>query len=345
MLRLSYLLNMPFVLGGPEALMVEPSGACNLRCPLCPTGLGITKREKYLLSAEEFERALGWFRWTLRTISFWNYGEPFMNRDLAKMIAVASRYRIRTFVSSNGTFVDGPLLDDVLAAGLTQLNVSIDTPHKEFYANYRVRGDFDRVERNIRRAVERKRALGAKTEIVAQYMLMSGSEDVDAIIAHGMSLGVDKVLVKTIGIGSSVPKPSNKDWAFMPERDENNRYASKDDLRVKIGWDDKRCQYIWGRMVLTSDGQCVPCCRDQMAQFKLGSVADGAALPSVWNAPEYRRYRRHIRETQKKEVMCQRCPEVMREAAEPGFVFTAPPGSAPGEAEPRRELTTADADA
>lgn len=324
MLRLSYLLDMPFVLGGPEALMVEPSAACNLRCPLCPTGLGITERERYLLSAEAFESALGWFRWTLRSISFYNYGEPFLNRDLAGMIAVASRYRIRTIVSTNGHFLDRPMLDDVLAAGLTELIVSIDTPHRDRYARYRVRGDFDRVVRNITHTVERKRALGAGTEIVAQYMLMSGSEDIDAILEHGRTLGVDKILVKTIGIGSSVPEPGGSDWAFLPDAEEHRRYAGLEDLRVKIGWDDRRCRYIWGRMVLTADGQCVPCCRDQMAQFKLGSVAGGSALPAVWNAPAYRRYRRHIRETQKKEVMCQRCPEVLHEAREPSYVFAVP---------------------
>ena len=36
LLDLSYRLNLPFSLGGPVSLMVEPSAACNLRCPLCP---------------------------------------------------------------------------------------------------------------------------------------------------------------------------------------------------------------------------------------------------------------------------------------------------------------------
>ena len=42
LLGLSYRFDLPFVIGGPAALMVEPSAACNLRCPLCPNGIRIT---------------------------------------------------------------------------------------------------------------------------------------------------------------------------------------------------------------------------------------------------------------------------------------------------------------
>lgn len=321
---LSYRLNLPVVLGGPVSLMVEPSGACNLRCPLCPTGLKLTTRDGYTLSPEAFERALGWFRYTLTTITFWNYGEPFLNRDLARMVALATRHGILTQMSTNGMFLERPMLDEILEAGLTRLIVSVDTPDPEVYPRYRIRGDFDRVVRGFRHAAERKRALGARTELIAQYMLMQDSEDMDSMIAHGRSIGADKVLVKTIGIGSAVPEPAEREWALMPEADEFNRYVSREDVRSKVNWDDARCSYIWRRMVLNSDGHCVPCCRDQMAEFDLGSVAGGRTLAAVWNGAGYRRYRREIRETQRKAVMCQRCPELLRKEMEPGMVFAAP---------------------
>lgn len=324
LLALSYKLDLPFVLGGPLSLMVEPSAACNLRCPFCPTGIRVTKRDGYTLAPEDFERALGWFRYTIQSITFWNYGEPFLNRDLPKMIEVATRNDIRTQVSTNGHFLEGPLLDEVFAAGLTRLLISVDTPHAELYDRYRVGGDFETVERNFRHAVARKRALGAKTDITAQYMVMRDSEDIDAMIAHGRSLGADKVVVKTIGIGSAVPQPTSQEWSMMPERDEFNRYVSKDDIRSKIQWDDDvRCNYIFRRMVLNADGTCVPCCRDQLAKFKLGTIKDGGSLASIWNSAAYREYRRNIRDTQKSEVMCQRCAELVREELDPGYVFTA----------------------
>lgn len=323
LLGMSYRLNLPFVLGGPQSLMVEPSAGCNLRCPLCPTGLGTTTRKRLTLSAEEFERALGWFRYTIGTVTFWNYGEPFLNRDLAQMVAVAARHHIRTQMSTNGHFLTGDRLDDVLLAGLDRLIVSIDTPDRNAYARYRVRGNFDRLEAGVRHAVARREALGARTEIVVQYMLMQGNEDVEAMIAHGRSLGADKVLVKTIGIGSAVEEPGEREWSFMPELEEHNRYVSREDVTAKVSWDDARCSYIWRRMVLNADGACVPCCRDQRAEFELGSVEGGRTLAAVWNGPGYRSYRRHIRRTQKEATMCRRCPERVRQEIDPGIVFEA----------------------
>jgi radical SAM protein with 4Fe4S-binding SPASM domain len=323
LLDFSYRLDLSFVLGGPVTLMVEPSARCNLRCPLCPTGIRVTKRDGYTLAPEDFERALGWFRYTIQTVTFWNWGEPFLNRDLAKMVAIASRNDIRSLISTNGHYLDRPMLDDILAAGLTRLMVSVDTPNPDLYDRYRVGGDFELVERNFRHAVERKRALGAKTDIVAQYIIMSGSEDIDAMIAHGQSLGADKVLVKTLGIGSSVPAPTNEEWSLLPESEEYQRYVSRDDIRSKVLWEDARCTYIWQRMVLNADGTCVPCCRDQVAKFHLGSIQDGGSLPTVWNSKAYRQYRREIRATQKAEIMCQRCAILVRQELDPGFVFTA----------------------
>jgi radical SAM protein with 4Fe4S-binding SPASM domain len=324
LLDLSYRLDLSFTFGGPTTLMVEPSALCNLRCPLCPTGIGVTKRDGYTLSAADFERALGWFRYTIQSITFWNYGEPFLNRELAKMVGIAARNGIHTQVSTNGHFLERPMLDDIFSAGLTRLLVSVDTADASLYDRYRVGGDFQAVERNFRHAVARKRALGAKTDLVAQYMLMRDGEDIDAMIAHGRDLGADKVLVKTIGIGSSVPQPTNTEWSLLPEKDEFNRYISRDDVRSKIQWDDDhRCTFIWRRMVLNSDGTCVPCCRDQLAKFRLGSVKGGGTLASVWNSRAYRDYRRDIRATQKSEVMCQRCAELVREELDPGFVYDA----------------------
>jgi MoaA/NifB/PqqE/SkfB family radical SAM enzyme len=307
--------------------MVEPSSACNLRCPLCPTGLGITHRERPTLSAAEFERALGWFRHTIAIVTFWNYGEPLLNRELPAMVAFAARRGIRTRISTNGHFLEAATIDALLSAGLSQLIISLDTPDAELYPRYRVRGKLERVERNFRRAVERKRALGARTEIIAQYMLMQGSEDVDAMIAHGEALGADKVVVKTIGIGSSVPEPGNREWALMPEDERHRRHVSRDDLRARVQWEDARCTYVWRNMVLNSDGGCVPCCRDQNAEHDLGKTGGSRTLAAVWNGAAYRDFRRSIRETQRDAVMCQRCPQLVHRDIDPGAVFERAPAA------------------
>src|SRR5262249_33761814 len=195
------------------------------------------------------------------------------------------RYHIASQISTNGHFLEGPMLDELFAAGLTLLKVSIDTPNAELYTRYRVGGDFERVVHGFRHAVARKRALGARTTIEAQYIAMRDTEDLDAIIAHGRELGADQVRVKTLGIGSSIPNPTEKEWSLMPEADELDRYVDHNEFHPKVHWDDARCTYIWRRMVLNADGKCLPCSHDQLVKFELGTIKNGKSLASVWNGP------------------------------------------------------------
>jgi radical SAM protein with 4Fe4S-binding SPASM domain len=320
LLNAAYRANLARIPAGPEGLMVEPSSLCNLRCPLCPTGMRVTKRDRPSLSFEQFKAALGIYRYTLRYITFWNYGEPLLNRELPEMVGYASRYAIETQISTNGAFLDDEWASRLMEAGLTRLIVSIDTPHEALYARYRVRGDYQQVIRNVRGAVARKQTLRARTAIVLQYMLMSGTEDLDAIVAQGEDLGADEVVVKSIGIGSFVARPTQQHFTLMPRNPDYQRYPLPE-LRAKEPWGDTRCSYVWRRMVLCSDGTCLPCCRDQTSEFELGRTTDGTTLARVWNSPAYARFRRDIRRTMQTARMCQRCPELTKPNVDPGLVY------------------------
>ena len=47
--RISKLIKLSKPFGYPLTLMVEPTNICNLKCPLCPTGAGLVKRQKGFL--------------------------------------------------------------------------------------------------------------------------------------------------------------------------------------------------------------------------------------------------------------------------------------------------------
>lgn len=317
----SYATNSSVVVGGPLVLMIEPSAACNLRCPLCPTGRGNTGRSSGTLTFETFKQALRGIKWTVKYINFWNYGEPFLNRELAKMVHYAARWSIQTQVSTNGHFLRRSALDEVLAAGLSRLIVSVDTPNPELYGRYRVGGDYDSVIEGFQHAVERRTALGARTRIVALYIMMSQSECLDEIIAHGCRIGADEIVVKTLFIGSAVEVPSEQEWALMPSDPRYWRYVSRSDMRARVLWGQRRCEFIWRGMVLGADGTTLPCCRDQTGTFKLGSLQKRRSLLGIWNSKEYRKFRRGIRGTQTSATMCQRCGDPVKEAIDPGLVY------------------------
>jgi len=95
---------------GPSTLMVEPTNVCNLHCPACPTGAGILNRPPRAMSFDEFKGILnqaldppGY----LRRVTLFNYGEPFLCKDLLRMVRYAADRGLETFTSTNGQFLGG----------------------------------------------------------------------------------------------------------------------------------------------------------------------------------------------------------------------------------------------
>ena len=64
------------VLGKPFFLMIEPTNACNLRCPLCPTGRGTLGRKTTFLPLELFQRCIDELAPYVTVVNVSNYESP-----------------------------------------------------------------------------------------------------------------------------------------------------------------------------------------------------------------------------------------------------------------------------
>src|SRR5262249_14377621 len=98
--------------GLPLIVSVEPTNGCNLRCPMCPTGLGALRRPKGGMDVDGFARLLDQLERTVLIMTFWGWGESTLHPRLFDMIAMASRRGIFTMLTMNGTNFDPPRLLD-----------------------------------------------------------------------------------------------------------------------------------------------------------------------------------------------------------------------------------------
>lgn len=313
LLDFSYKHKHTYVLGKPNGIMIEPYSNCNYNCPLCPSGLRILKRNKVKMTFEEFKRNLGLLRYTTEYITLFNFGEPLLNNELSKMIEYCNKYNISTQISTNGMLLTEERAKELINAGLDRIIFSIDTYDAEIYPRYRVNGDFNVVVENIKKMVEMKNTMNSSIIIVAQYMLMNENEDMSKMKEHGYSLGVDEVLIKTVGIGNSI---QNYEEAkkFLPKNTSLSRYE-KDTTKSKLN--KYKCEYVWKRMVVCSDSTCLPCCRDQRVDYVLGTCDKRTNLSKIWNNRKYREFRRKTLEDIKSINMCDRCPEVLKYELDP----------------------------
>src|SRR5581483_2604572 len=138
----------------PRRIRLEASSVCQLRCPSCPT---TTKATLPVIGAgsmsfQDFQALIDRHPW-IEEIELSNYGEPFLNPSLARMLEFAFEHGVALTCNNGANFnhVDEAVLEAAVRFQLRSLTCSIDGATQATYGAYRVRGNFDRVVSNIRR--------------------------------------------------------------------------------------------------------------------------------------------------------------------------------------------------
>jgi hypothetical protein len=94
-LRRDRLVSMPY------RYTIDPTNTCNLRCPLCPTGLGILGRERGRMKVADFQRVVDEIAPFCYLLELYNWGEPFLHPGIFDMISYAHQRKILVRLSSN----------------------------------------------------------------------------------------------------------------------------------------------------------------------------------------------------------------------------------------------------
>jgi radical SAM protein with 4Fe4S-binding SPASM domain len=255
----------------PRRVNVEPTNHCNQRCRLCPR-LGFT-RPLGFMDAAVFERVAR--ECAAHPTRLWLHflGEPLLHRGLADMVATAKGLGVREVgLSTNAVSLHGPAADALLDAGLDRLECSLDAGDREGYRAMRGRDHFERVERNVRAFLARKRERGLERPVTSiQFMRTPGVEaELEALVdAWRPHLG-PRDFVMTIAPASFL---GAVDVASPP-----------DGARPPCGWLDSA-------LMVLQDGTVTMCGADWDASAPLGNVAE-TTLHALWNGAEMARRRR-----------------------------------------------------
>ena len=136
--------------GLPISMSVEPTTACNLGCPECPSGLKNFTRPTGNLDPKLFENLIGNVKEHLTYLTMYFQGEPYINPHFNEMIGIASQEGIYTATSTNGHFLNRESAIETVKSGLGRLIISIDGIDQESYQKYRVNGQLSKVLEGVR---------------------------------------------------------------------------------------------------------------------------------------------------------------------------------------------------
>jgi len=184
------------LLGRPFGLLVDPANGCNLHCPGCvhtPGGKYAFHWDKGILSEELFGKYLRLYAPYATHMLFFNYGEPFINKNTPKFISQAKKYRLYTSLSTNLSLpID---FEAVVKSGLDYMTLSIDGASEETYKKYRQGGRFGLVCENVKKLTEARGKLNSKTPyIVWQYLIFDHNKyETERAKRLAEELGVDEI--------------------------------------------------------------------------------------------------------------------------------------------------------
>ena len=304
--RISRIFKKPIHWGSPFSLSIEPTTACNLGCPECPSGLKQFTRPTGKLDLELHQRMLNQVDKSVFYINYYFQGEPFLHPQFLELIRQAKKHRIYTATSTNAHFIDQKKAEEIIDSGLDRLIISIDGLTQETYENYRVHGNLAKVIEATKLLVEAKRIKQSTTpHLIFQFLAVKPNEhEIPAVHSLGKELGVDEVRIKTAQL---------YDYKFgnplMPENEQYARYKKNLDgtysLKYKTG---DHCWRMWSGSVLTWDGKVVPCCFDKDAQHVLGSL-DKMDFNTVWNSEIYSNFRKAVLTGRNQIEICKNCSE------------------------------------
>lgn len=326
----------------PYLLIIDPCNFCNLRCPLCPTGLNDLGREQSMMPFEHFKHYIDPHLPYLFEAYLHNWGESLMNKDLFRMVEYTQAHNVGTNLSSNLVIATSQHLDNMIDSGLEYVVVSLDGASADTYSKYRIRGDFDRVLDNMSELVRRRDARGKKTPVVEwQFIVMKTNEhETTRAEAMAKSIGVD--LIRFIPVGMPFEFRNRKEVAdeWYPES-VTGRHDS-DGTEQQFGQAGKPgpCFYLYRSMVVNADGGVSPCCvvykqhRD-FAQLPRDARID---VTSIWNNERYHSARSLFSAQQvdrRRPTVCDTC-DIFAYHPSKGRARVPPPHSAQIHLHPRK---------
>jgi radical SAM protein with 4Fe4S-binding SPASM domain len=273
----------------PVKIIFDTASVCNLRCPLCSTGAGILKQKQGLMRHDMFARIYNQVADEVMCVSLFNWGEPFLNPEVFKIIEETHERGAISHVHSNFSLKKADAVEKIAESNLSSLVLSIDGAEDSTYRIYRKGGEFDLVMRNITRLVEKRRKLGKRfPEIIWKFIVHKHNEhEIGKAKQMAAAIGVDKIQFTPIwadlqpGVADSVRQDQ---WAeeWLPVDRTEFRFDSRQSPLF-----EKACPFLWQDPVINVDGTVSPCCFLNNSKYNFGDLKKNS-FEEIWNNDLYR---------------------------------------------------------
>ncbi len=259
-----------------RTIQIDASAHCQLACPSCPTATGATRAAMNPghLDPASFESLLD-ANPHLTDVELSNYGEMFLNPRLTDLFRIAFDRGVVLHADNGVNLNHAPpeTLESLVRYRIRSMTVSIDGASPETYAQYRRKGDFDRVIGHIREINEYKRNLHSVFPLLTWQFIVFGHNEHE----------IDAARRKASELGMSFKPKISWDDNVSPVRDpklvqiQTGLHSTREDHHRATGaaYGRSICHQLWNAPVLNWDGRVMGCCRNFWGDFGADAFKDG----------------------------------------------------------------------
>lgn len=278
----------------PTTYIVGVSNICNLRCPLCVTGLRQQKKKPQFMDFELFQQIIEKVRHHAQLIQLYKWGESLMHPQIIDMLSLCDTYGLNTEISSNLSMEScDHVLEALVKFRLHHLIVSFDGVTQEDYSRYRVGGNLYTVLDNIRKIKEFKTHYNSEYPVISiQFLRNKFTDDqVQVIEENYRQWGADRYYVCDM---TTVFKDRNLDAArqwFSDQEIAQRRY-----LDIDVAMHGKPCYFLYTTMIIEQDGSIPSCCFATDPKDNYGQWDNSKSILEMYNSDRFIQARRMFRE-------------------------------------------------
>jgi radical SAM protein with 4Fe4S-binding SPASM domain len=288
-------------LAKPLMVRIDPSNTCNFRCAFCPTGdktlLDKFGRKPAVMDWDFFSKITADIaRWGgIPKIYLYKDGEPFLNKNLVKMIrrVKESGASGQVWTTTNGSFLSEPLSGELVDSGLDLIRISVYGVSSDDYQKISgIRFDYEKLVRETAFLYRRRKKLHLHVKLLDWGLLPEKKEKfVRDFHEISDSLHVDAMM------GWS--RSSLKDFTLG-----THPMRSPDGLELTP---KEVCPFPFYTLTVNSDGSVSVCCADWSHGTVVGDLRR-ESISEIWAGQRLAEFRKmHLRKERRRHPVCGDC--------------------------------------
>ena len=253
----------------PYSIQIEPVRVCNFKCVYC--AYSSDKISPYTMKLNVFEKAvngLSRFDKKLKNFTFSGLGEPFINKELFKMIDLVNNYTEITTVITNGSLLDKKNIDKFLSTSANEIRISLQGIAEEDYykfCNYRI--NFNDFVENINYLYKNR---GSKKVYLKIADISIDNEYKKKLFYELFEDKADYLIIQKIS-----PLQNIVDYNEIINDDSKGVYFENTAKAIV-------CPQPFFSMMIWADGKVAPCCSLNLDSPNIGNINDRDIF-DIWN--------------------------------------------------------------